>query len=513
MSRTKFPRLIELAAGVLFVVFSSQSAAAQTRIILDEPVQDKLYSENGVLDIVGSVSDPIGLRSVTLLVNGLPLTAYAQRGIDLREKDKLQNLKGGTTFSLDLGVPAKILNDGENDILLLTENLRGERAQVTRSFFHSPPRGTIYLAAIGINRYRDSAVPALKYAEADAHAVAAYFRDHLGVPDENIFTLVGREATKRNVENLLGVTLKRIAGTNDQIVIYYAGHGVPEFDTTLVGGDQVEKYLLPWDGEIGALYPSAIRMGEVDYLSQRYVSDRVIFLLDTCFSGSANVRSARARTLPEKAGLRSFGRQLDNAFLQRMTEATGKVVLTASGINEPSHEIDELGHGVFTYYLLEGLKGQADLDDDGIVGVLEVYKYLNQKVPESTGQNQRPDYFVSDTMRGDIVLGRSDVGSLKVGVSDSFQGQPEIGRLALGVSPPGAEISVDGIPKMTTRGFLNTELPPGRHEVTIRHPGYKEQTFPVVIEKQELIEKGWIRLEERENTSPKRLLPGAPPPP
>ncbi len=55
-----------------------------------------------------------------------------------------------------------------------------------------------------------------------------------------------------------------------------------------------------------------------------------------------------------------------------------------------SEEREDLGHGVFTYYLLEGLRGKADLDRDGIITVDEAYNYVSKKVPEATGQDQNP---------------------------------------------------------------------------------------------------------------------------
>ena len=48
------------------------------------------------------------------------------------------------------------------------------------------------------------------------------------------------------------------------------------------------------------------------------------------------------------------------------------------------------GQGVFTYYLLEGLRGMADLDGDGVITVDEQYTYVSKKVPEATGKNQNP---------------------------------------------------------------------------------------------------------------------------
>jgi uncharacterized caspase-like protein len=68
-----------------------------------------------------------------------------------------------------------------------------------------------------------------------------------------------------------------------------------------------------------------------------------------------------------------------------------------------SAENDELKHGVFTYYLVEGLKGMADADEDGLITVEEVYRYVSDKVPQATGQEQHP--VKKGTVEGRLILG------------------------------------------------------------------------------------------------------------
>jgi hypothetical protein len=511
MPRNKLPGFVQLACGALAVAFSSQLAIAGPKITFDRPTQNERHSGTSFLDVEGLAIDPIGLRSIIISLNDRPLSDKGQRGIELRERiiPKLEDLQGVERFPIKFRVPVGKLKDGANSMTFRVENLRGEVSVAHRSFVYAAPRGTIYVAAIGINRYQDMVVPPLKYAEDDALAVADYFQNHLGVPSENIFTLVGREATVRNIKKLLGVTLQRKAGQDDQVVIYYAGHGVPEFDSSLSEGDQVEKYLLPWDGEADGLYATALPMREVDYLSRRFKSERVAFILDTCFSGSASERNTRARTVPAKSGLRSFGRYLDDGFLKRMAAATGKIILTASGINEPSHEIDELGHGVFTYYLLEGLKGQADLDTDGVVDVSEIYKYLTNKVPARTGHSQTPTYFISETVVGEIILGRSGDGGYSFDIRDPWAGVENDGRLALQANPADADIFINGASRLTRRGFINTTLRAGRHRIKVQKPGYKTVELEQPISKHEISELH-VNLEP---VSARRLMPRPPPPP
>ena len=124
-----------------------------------------------------------------------------------------------------------------------------------------------------------------------------------------------------------------------------------------------------------------------------YVFERssVVMLLDTCYSGTV--------------GGRTFTRQqtrsanLSDQFLERLTRSRGRVVITASGPNEVALELPALGHGIFTYYLLEGLSGKADRNGDGIVTVSELYEYVEDQVDRrarAAGGRQRP------MMKGEI---------------------------------------------------------------------------------------------------------------
>ena len=78
------------------------------------------------------------------------------------------------------------------------------------------------------------------------------------------------------------------------------------------------------------------------------------------------------------------------------------MIITASSANEVSEEKDDLQHGVFTYYLLEGLRGKADTDQDGMVTVDEAYRYVSDKVPQATGQEQHP--VRKGSVEGSLVL-------------------------------------------------------------------------------------------------------------
>jgi len=94
---------------------------------------------------------------------------------------------------------------------------------------------------------------------------------------------------------------------------------------------------------------------------------------------------------------------ISDGFMDRISSGKGRVIITASGANEVSTEKDDLKHGVFTYFLLEGLKGAADFDNDGIITVDEAYNYVSINVPMATNQAQHP--VKKGSVEGQLIMG------------------------------------------------------------------------------------------------------------
>ena len=209
-----------------------------------------------------------------------------------------------------------------------------------------------------------------------------------------MFHIINEEARLNTLRSVLGTKLKNKAGKKDMVIIYFAGHGGTERDANSPDGDGLEKYLLPYDADPTDLYASALPMREISYILNRIQSDRLIFIADSCYSGASGGRTVSI------GGIRT---NLSDNYIDRIAGGKGRVILTASAANEVSVEEEDLGHGVFTYYLIKGLRGDADYDGDGYVTVDEAYRYVSEEVPRATGQEQHP--IKKGSVEGQLVLG------------------------------------------------------------------------------------------------------------
>ncbi len=281
--------------------------------------------------------------------------------------------------------------------------------------------GNRYAVIVGIDSYKDQNIPGLKCAGNDAKAIYEFLTNPAqgAIPEKNVSLLINEEANLMNIRSKLGGTfLPRLCQPNDTVIIYWSGHGCPDI---LAGTDKVAKYLIPYDAKIDDLYSTAFPMEEIATVFNRIRAERTVFFMDTCFSGLAGGRTFMG------PGFRGAGILLDTELVGSMP-GTGRIIISACGLNELAKEDEARGHGVFTEALLEGLEGKADLDGDRFVEVKELFSYLEHNVPpraQELGGNQNPMW--KGEVKGSIYLSQTTGGG---GGGDSESKKPKVPIIA-----------------------------------------------------------------------------------
>jgi len=176
------------------------------------------------------------------------------------------------------------------------------------------------------------------------------------------------------------------AKADDLIFIFIAGHGAPD---PLASQN---LYFLLTDTKVVDMARTAFPMNELkQMLDTQVTAQRVVVMIDTCHSAGVNQKSKSIVT----------GRQLvregdenniSNFFLtKQLFKQTGRAILTSSDVDEVSQESEKWGnHGVFTWAILEGLKGKADLNGDKLITAGELFQYTRANVQKATNFQQNP---------------------------------------------------------------------------------------------------------------------------
>ena len=257
----------------------------------------------------------------------------------------------------------------------------GERAGIPQGGPSTPIAAKVdrWAMIVGISAY-GSGVASLRYARKDAEAFYSFLRSPAGgsVPEDHILLLLDQEATSARVRGGLRDFLGK-AGKTDQVMIFFAGHGSPD------PNHPNALYLLTYDAVPDRLGETAFDMNEIRSALQETISaERIIAFVDACHSGGISSLDRRAAAISNE--------QL-NLFLKSLaTSGSGVAMFSASQSNETSREGDQWGggHGVFTYFLIEGMKGAADLNHDGIVTMQELADYVTDQVKTVTNYGQHP---------------------------------------------------------------------------------------------------------------------------
>lgn len=256
------------------------------------------------------------------------------------------SLTSGT--GLNLPLPQTLLAS------VLSTGLRSDDVDQVPAMPTGFQRSSDYLLSIGLSSYREQHIAARKYAALDAEMVATYFQSLGGLPKSNVRLLQDWSALRPDIEEALLDWLPSKITKDSVVMVYFAGQAV--MSST---GD---TFLIPYDGAIEAttrLYP----LKDLETALGRLKAKQVLFVFDGTVLKNGAVGRAKVSS-PKWAGA--------NESILHLIATTGF---------GKSLESDSLRHGLFTYYFLRALRGEADLNRNGEVTIAEVTAYVNRKVP------------------------------------------------------------------------------------------------------------------------------------
>jgi hypothetical protein len=237
-------------------------------------------------------------------------------------------------------------------LFLFTISHLGEAQGQTKTF------GVI----IGITSYENSEIPKLQFADKDANLFYSHLRSSSGgnVPKENLKLLLNKEATISAIYEALD-WLKEQCSENDLAYIHFSGHGDLETKEHKTLG-----YLLAYNSPPNNYSNNAISLEELNADANFLTLEKkakVILVTDACHSGKL-------------AGDFFKGKQFVNEQLQIVLN--NEVRLTSCAVDEEAAEGQQWGNGrgVFSYYLINGLSGFADISKDGTIVLQELKEFF-----------------------------------------------------------------------------------------------------------------------------------------
>ncbi|WP_423382131.1 DEAD/DEAH box helicase [Burkholderia sp. LMG 32019] len=218
---------------------------------------------------------------------------------------------------------------------------------------------------IGIDRYKSKFIDWLSCSVRDACALDAMFADNLG---GHTVLLTDEQATKNRIE----AEFESLYATSpdDVVVIAYSGHGTESHQ------------LVAYDTEIDNLDGSTVSLQSIADRFAKIPARRMILVLDCCFAGGIGTKVLRVEELARDL-------MSAEARLERMS-GEGRLIVTASGSNEPAWENRRFKHGVFTYYLLQALQGVPGGADASRVNIYQIIQYVVQQVTDHTANSDEP---------------------------------------------------------------------------------------------------------------------------
>jgi hypothetical protein len=361
-----------LANGKPFVIFQfSEAGIKLDRVLLKMPDNSlrsaRLVKDDSVERVVANYQVPeIDVKQVTSLAATSFQSIRGVTDIVLNSiKPEIERLKAELTTA-ELNNDSSAIDRLNQDIAQFESSLQEyfdddlpgllEESQLVASV------ATNHAIVVGINQYAHTA--RVEFADRSAELFAKIAEHRLGVPEENIITLLNENATGSNIKTRINFIARNL-GPSDKLYFFFAGHGIPSQQQ---GG---EPYLLAYDMSPGfASEEKDMQLSNIWKILTQANQGEIIAFVDSCFSGNADNKLIFEGVAPGLLRRKSLDQKLADNLL----------VFTAGNESQFANYYPEKGHRLFSYFLLRGII-------EGINEPDELASYLQTKVGKVSTRN------------------------------------------------------------------------------------------------------------------------------
>ena len=237
--------------------------------------------------------------------------------------------------------------------------------------------GQTYALLVGISKFKDQRINQLEFAHEDARTLTTLFESERGghIPQDNVVLLMNEQATRAAIQAAIETHLEAKAGKNDTVILFIAAHGALLPDK--------KGYIVAYDTSAEDVATTGIPMDDISKLFATGLSKakRLLLFVDVCHAGK--IGQIVPSFDPKHTADLALASQADNVQISG---------ILAAKAGQTAKEGPQWGggHGAFTYFLMSGMNGKADINTDKRVDMQELFDYVKDNVQASTANSQVP---------------------------------------------------------------------------------------------------------------------------
>ncbi len=326
------------------------------------------------------------IKNYNVYINDVPL--YGSYGKKIEKK----TATGTEEIELIYGV---------NKIEISCINNKGAESirDITYAQYNKKTKGNLYFLGFGVSKYKNKKLN-LKYADQDAFDLKHVFKV-MKTQYKKVYvkTYTNNQVTVKNIKKAKRFIRK--ANVDDTFVLFIAGHGIHDIDR------EATYYYLTYQSDIRKLKKTAANFELIEDILQGIKPRNKLFLMDTCESGEVDgtstnnyfyaakkrgikPRTIRGLTVKKRKVKRTYLFQKDRYIYNDLVRRSGAIVFSSSKGGEFSYESDLYKNGHFTEEIINALKGKADNNNNGMIEISELVKYVQKAVKIISSNLQHP---------------------------------------------------------------------------------------------------------------------------